>query len=395
MPDSNRRFLVLFALANAGGVVAYAPFLTLIFPARIWDIAGVNAIHWLSAATFAGAVAATVGNVAFGWASDLVGTRRQWVFAGLVLTVVSYAALFFAASLMTIVAAVVVYQLSLNMMLSPLTAWAADTVPDNQKGFLGGWLAAGPPVGALAGVAATSPWLTREWMQFAIICALIVALVAPLLSLGRAAAPRPIEVPRRDPGQLRLDFALLWLARLIVQVAGAVLFSFLLFYFKTIPQPVDQSTVAIISATTLAIALPTTILMGRLSDRWGPRKPFLIAAVAAAAIGLLTMAAHQTTPTAILGYAIFECSVAVFLALHSAYSMQVLPIPGRRGRDMGILNLTNTFPSLIAPLLAVWLVPGHGFPTLFAVLAGLMGVAIVLLATVRSDKPVMKAIGSA
>jgi len=159
-----------------------------------------------------------------------------------------------------------------------------------------------------------------------------------------------------------------------------------LFYFKSIPQPVAQSNVAIISATTLAIAFPTTILIGRLSDRWGPRKPFLIGAVVAAAAGLLTMAAHETTLTAILGYAIFEWSVAIFLALHAAYTMQVLPAPGRRGRDMGILNLTNTFPSLIAPVLAVWLVPGNGFSTLFAVLAGLMVVSIICLALVRTDE---------
>jgi len=386
VPESNRKFLLLFALANAGGVVAYAPLLTLIFPARIWDIAGPSAIHWLGAATFAGAIAASVGNVAFGWASDMMGTRRNWVLAGLVLTVASYVALLFASSLVEIVAAIVIYQLSLNMMLAPLTAWAADTVPDHQKGMLGGWLAAGAPIGALAGVAATSPGLDREWMQFALVCALIVALVSPVLLLNSSAVPRPIEPSRRDPEQLRLDFALLWLARLIVQVSGAVLFSFLLFYFRSIPQPVAQSNVAIISATTLAIAFPTTILIGRLSDRWGPRKPFLIGAVVAAAIGLLTMAEHETTLTAVLGYAVFEWSVAVFLALHAAYAMQVLPTPGRRGRDMGILNLTNTFPSLIAPVLAVWLVPGHGFPTLFALLAGLMVISTICLALVRTDK---------
>ena len=377
---------MLFALANAGGVVAYVPLLTLIFPARIWDIAGPSAIHWLGAATFAGAIAASVGNVAFGWASDLVGTRRNWVTAGLVLTVASYVALLFAHSLVAIVAAIVVYQLSLNMMLAPLTAWAADTVPDHQKGLLGGWLAAGAPIGAFAGVAATSTGLDREWMQFLLVCALIVALVSPVLMLNRSAVPPPIKPGCRDPVRLRMDFVLLWLARLIVQISGAVLFSFLLFYFRSIPQPVAQSNVAIISATTLAIAFPTTILIGRLSDRWGPRKPFLIGAIVAAAVGLLTMAAHQTTLTAILGYAIFEWSVAIFLALHAAYAMQVLPTPGRRGRDMGILNLTNTFPSLVAPLLAVWLVPGHGFPTLFVVLAALMAVATACLALVRTDK---------
>ena len=87
MSETNRKFLILFALANAGGVVAYAPLLTLIFPARIWEIAGASAIHWLGVSTFAGARAPSVGKVPFGWASDLVGARRHWVSAGLHLTI--------------------------------------------------------------------------------------------------------------------------------------------------------------------------------------------------------------------------------------------------------------------------------------------------------------------
>ena len=386
MPDRNRKFLWLFALANAGGVVGYAPFLTLIFPARIWEIGGEAAIHWLSAATFTGALAASVGNVGFGWASDLVGTRRGWAAAGLILTLCSYVLLYFSETLAAILAALVVYQLALNMMLSPLTAWAADTVPDEQKGLLGGLLAAGPPVGALAGVLATLPVFDRDWMQLGIVCALIAGLTAPLLLLKPSDTPRPLTPQRRDPVQLRLDFGLLWLARLTVQVAGAVLFAFLLFFFKSLPEPVSQSQVALLSAVTLTIAFPITIGMGRLSDRLGPRKPFLVAAVISAALGLLIMASKVDNSGAMIGYAVFECSIAIFLALHSAYAMQVLPTPARRGRDMGVLNLTNTFPSLIAPLLAVWLVPGHGFVLLFCVLAGLMVLASVCLLLVQSDK---------
>jgi MFS family permease len=219
-----------------------------------------------------------------------------------------------------------------------------------------------------------------------IVCALIVALTAPLLFLKPSDTPRPLTQQRRDPVQLRLDFGLLWLARLIVQVAGAVLFAFLLFYFKQLPEAVSQSQVALLSAVTLTIAFPVTIGMGRLSDRLGRRKPFLVAAVISAALGLLVMASKADNSVAMIGYALFECSIAIFLSLHSAYAMQVLPSPSRRGRDMGVLNLTNTFPSLIAPLLAVWLVPGHGFVLLFCVLAGLMALASVCLLLVQTDK---------
>jgi MFS family permease len=299
---------------------------------------------------------------------------------------ISYLILYFASTLTATVCAIVTYQLSLNMMLSPLMAWAADTVPDEQKGLLGGWLAAGPPIGALAGVVATLPVFKDEWMQLAIVCALIASLTAPLLLLNPSSSSRTIVSIRSDPTRLRMDFGLLWLARLIVQVAGAVLFSFLLFFFKSVPDPMSQSNIAILSAATLTVAFPITIAVGRLSDRLGPRKPFLMGAVTAAAAGLLVMAFGRGTPIVMAGYALFECAIALFLSLHSAYSMQVLPSPARRGRDMGILNLTNTFPSLVAPLLAEWIVPGHGFVMLFCALAALMGLAMMFLWVVQTDR---------
>ena len=77
------RFLLLYALANAGGVAAYLPLLTLLLPTKMAGAAGDLRIEWLAAATFAGAVTASLANIAFGWASDLRGSRRSWVMVGL------------------------------------------------------------------------------------------------------------------------------------------------------------------------------------------------------------------------------------------------------------------------------------------------------------------------
>lgn len=386
MADSRRRFLILFGLANAGGVVAYAPLLTLLLPDKISGLAGDARIEWLGAVTFFGAIAASVGNVAFGWASDLFGSRRAWAGGGLILTLGSYALLHFARSEAEFIAAIVVYQLVLNMMLSPLTAWAADTIPDSEKGLLGGLLAAGPPIGALAGVVATMPGMSPEWLQLGVVCLLILGLVAPLLLLP---APAELKMPTERPQRtvkLRVDFGLLWLARLLVQIAGALLFAFLLYYFQSLAIPETQAHVALISAVTLAFAFPIALAFGRWSDRLGPRKPFLIAAALVAAVGLGLMALDGGKAQSILGYGMFGCATAVYLSLQTAYSMQLLPSPARRGRDMGILNLTNTLPSIVAPLLAIWLVPGRGFSLLLTVLAGMLVLSAVCVAFVRTDQ---------
>lgn len=390
MADPHRRFLLLFALANAGGVVAYAPLLTLILPEKVSQIAGDGRIEWLAAATLGGALAASIGNIAFGWASDLIGTRRGWASAGLVLTITSYVLLHFATGKAAIVGAVILYQLALNMMLSPVVAWAADTVPDSHKGLLGGLLAAGPPTGAFAGVAATMPIFPAQSQQLAFVCLLIVLLTAPILLANAPPRLETAELPRQRTARLRVDFALVWVARLVLQVAGALLFAFLLFYFRSLDASVSQSRVAMISAVTLGLAFPIAIVFGRLSDRLGPRRPFLVISALAGAAGLVLMASDGDLTRAILGYGLFGCASAVFLSLHSAFSMQLLPSPRRRGRDLGVLNLTNTLPAFIAPLLALWLIPGRGFGPILMLLATLLLVAAALVAMVRADRQVIE-----
>ena len=68
--DAGSRFLWLFALAWAGGAVAYVPFL------RVVAIAGADSVRLLGLITFFAALAASFGNVLFGWLSDRSADRR-------------------------------------------------------------------------------------------------------------------------------------------------------------------------------------------------------------------------------------------------------------------------------------------------------------------------------
>ena len=383
------RFLLLIALAHAGGVIAYVPYLLLLLPARMAVLAPDARVEWLGVATLAGAVSASIANLAFGWLSDHLGTRRRWAAAGLGLTLASYALLHGAATPAMLVGAIVVYQAMLNMMLAPLTAWAADRVPDDRKGLLGGLFSAGEPVATLAGVLVTLPLLPQPGIRMAAVCAIVLALVLPVLTLFRAqppagAASLPVIRPRH-PGTHR-DFALLWAARLLAQVAGSALFGFLLYYFMALPEPPTEAGVARLSALAVCIAFPVALAGGRLSDRLQRRKPFLIAAIVVAAGGLALMAAGGDPALAAAGYSLFACASAVFLALQTGFAMQLLPSPAHRGRDLGLLNLANTIPAIIAPLLAIWLVPDHGFGLLFAILAGMTLLGGVCVHFVRHDE---------
>ena len=178
--------------------------------------------------------------------------------------------------------------------------------------------------------------------------------------------------------------ARMWMARLLVQLSEAALFAYLLYWFRSIDASVTDSDTARIFSLVLVAAVPFSLLAGRWSDR--ADRPILPLAVTAAvaSLGLVLMALAETREAAIGGYILFGLVASIFLALHSAQTLRVLPRPQTRGRDLGFFNLTNTTPSLIMPWLTLSLVPGFGFDALFTVLAALALLASLLLATART-----------
>lgn len=385
------RFLLLYSLAMAGGAMAYIPFLTILLPVRVEALAGDASVAWLAYIAFAGAIAASIANIAFGWLSDRTGSRRGWIIAGLVLSSGLLLALTQADSLPKLIALLVAWQVALNMMLGPLVAWAGDVVPDRQKGMLGGLLACAPALGALSGTLVTIPGLAGPDMRIGLVAGLVIACVLPVLLFGRPAPFPELMTPRdqrlQPPGE-RSDriVARMWCARLLVQIAEAALFAYLYLWLRSISPEIADNDAAQVFGLVLLVAVPVTLLVGRWADR--ADRPILPLGVAAgtSAVALMVMAAAPGLGVALAGYALFGLSAGVFLALHSAQTLRVLPRPQSRGRDLGLFNLTNTIPSLIMPWLTLAMVPVFGFAGLFALLAALAGVACVLLLTARLPK---------
>ncbi|WP_128891033.1 MFS transporter [Erythrobacter sp. HKB08] len=383
------RFLLLYGLAFAGGAVAYVPFLTILLPLRIKEISGIADVEWLALVTFGGAVAASLANIGFGWASDRTRDRRIWVWAGMILSSLLLVGVSQAQSLELLIGAVFLWQLALNMMLAPLAAWAGDCVPDEQKGMLGGLLAFAPAFGAMTGAIITIPGLAGPDARLVIIAIAVVALVTPALVFGR---PKPMphlteptlaDQAGEDSSDKVQTILRMWVARLLVQIAEAALFAYLLFWLLSLsPQVTDNDTARLFGFVLLA-AIPLAFLAGVYADRTGhPIRPLAIASfVAATGLGVMLLAPGITV--GIAGYVIFSVAASVFLAQHSSQVLRVLPKPQSRGRDLGLFNLTNTVPSLIMPWLALGIIPRFGYSGLFAVLAVFALIAGILLATAR------------
>ncbi|MBI1403108.1 MAG: MFS transporter [Porphyrobacter sp.] len=379
-------FLALFALAAAGGAVAYVPLLTVLLPQRIAELQGGEDVAVLAQTTFFGAVVASFANIAAGMLSDRTGTRRGWILAGLLVSSALLVAVGEARSARELVLLVMAWQVGLNLMLAPLMAWAGDCFPDSQKGVLGGTLALSPALGALAGSLVTYGGLVDPAARLWVVAGLVAALVLPALLCGGARARAELMAARGnavlvDAPEAGHAVRRMWVARFLVQVAEGGMFAFLLFWLRSLSPGFPENAAANIFSLVLVCAVPLSLLLGRWSDRH--RRPILPLAGCAllCATGLLAMAVASTLALAIAGYVLFAVSAAIFLSLHASQTLRVLPAPEHRGRDLGFFNLTNTLPAMVMPWLTVLLVPGLGYSALFVLFAVLALVSAALLAS--------------
>lgn len=375
-------FLWLYAVAWAGGAVAYVPFLTILLPVRLALIAPDDKVRWLALITFSGALAASFAGILFGWLSDRSRRRKPWIVAGLLLSVALLLMVPLATTPIALLLIIVGWQLALNMMLSPLAAWAADHVPPAQLGTLGGLLSFSPAMGSIAGAIVTIPGLSGPDGRLGIVALMVVLCVLPALAFAS-----PVEaVPTTDdrvvddaPASDRRLRISMWLARFLVQISEAALFAYLYYYFRSIDPQRDDASIARTFGIVLSVAVPIALAVGRWADRHGRPIFPLIATSLAAALGLAGMALADNSTEATAAYVLFGLASTIFLSLHSAQTLRVLAVPTRRGRDLGIFNLTNTAPSLIMPWLTISMVPAFGFAGLFFLLSAFALAAAVLL----------------
>jgi MFS family permease len=386
-----RRFCWLYPIANAGAFVAFLPLLTFIVPLRAAEIVTAGKYTLLSEALIWGVLVATIANVAAGVASDWTharwGTRLPWVWAGLVGSWLSYGAINLAASAIQLILAVVAFQVCFNIWFGPLTVLFADKVPDYLKARVSAYANLALPAGSLATALVGLPVFTSNGSRIAVLMLLTAALTLPLL-IGWPGqlidVPDHPTVPKAPTRAGLTEFWSLWLARFFVQLSGNIVPSYFLFYLQagsaaSISQASSEFAI-IITVSTGATAL-ASIMVARWSDRSGRRKPFLLGAVALMAIGVVALIAHLGWPTALVGYTLFCSGLGTFQSVNIALVAQSLSAARHRGRDMGMMNIANTLPAMLGPLIALIILDeGSGrFPALFTVLLVTLGAGALAL----------------
>jgi len=194
--------------------------------------------------------------------------------------------------------------------------------------------------------------------------------------------PRSFWVsPRRYP-----DFAWAFGTRLLVQLGNALGTLYLLYFLTDAVKLDDPSTgLLILILIYTAGLMATTVIAGRRSDRSGKRRSYVVTSGIVMAVAALLLAVAPTWPVAMVAAAVLGGGYGIYLAVDAALITQVLPAATGRAKDLGIINIANSAPQVLAPALAAPVVAGlGGYPVLYVLTAVVTLLGGVFIYRVRS-----------
>ncbi|MCU1572149.1 MAG: major facilitator superfamily 1 [Micrococcaceae bacterium] len=347
----------------------------------------------------AGALAAMVANPFFGRLSDRtssrLGMRRPWMVVG-----------FFGGSLGVLLVAVApnvgvvlvgwcMAQVFFNALLAALVAVLPDRVPVAQRGLVAGVLGVCVPVASVGGTFLVQLFSGNMLVMFLMPCAVggfFILLFAGTLKDRRLtpgdkpawSLPEFVSTfylnPRRNP-----DFAWVFASRFLFILAYAFLTTYEVFYLldrlgsaeADVPKQVFVG--ALVQSAVVVVASP---IGGRLSDRTGRRKVFVIAASVLYGLALFLIAVATTFSGFLVGMALGGLAYGVYGAVDLALVADVLPDRSTAAKNLGVFNIAGALPFSIAPALApIVLVLSHGdYGALYAVagVCAVVGAAAIL-----------------
>jgi MFS family permease len=402
-----RRLLITLGLASGGLSAVYAGVGTILLPQQIEDIDRPHKVGALAVVAGVSAVFALVFSPVGGALSDRTrsrfGRRAPWLVvtpAGLLLML---AFLGRSRTVLLVLVAWCLAQVVANLYQAPLTAVIPDRVATSRRGVASAVTGVATVLGGVAGVGIASIF-SRDLIRGYLALGLVLALTAILFVLATEDPPA-VDLPRppRDPRSLRAqlaaflsaltdrDFACVFASR-----AASILGYFLVVTYELyiltdyirLPHGLKPAQgVTVLAAISAVGALLAAAISGPLSDRLDRRKPFVFASSAVAGAGCI-LPVLSPTFTAIEIFAAFAgIAFGTYISVDAALVTLVLPRSEDAARDLGVLNIANTGPQVLAPLLAA-LIIGHlgGYRILFIAggCCGVIGaVAVMLVRSVR------------
>lgn len=387
----------LLFFVHAGWMLPFAAAGTFI-PAIMTEIDSGRKVALYATLAATGSLASMIATIVIGTLSDRtrsrMGKRNPWIASGGVILAIAATAMSFTSNFALLVVLWITFQVGLALVLAPLFAVLPDRVAPGNLGKASALVGFGQLVaqslgGVVAGALITVPREGMRWLPW------LIAATAVLFVL---LAPEPDN--RDEPREARSirallrsfvppsdrDFLLALVGRFLLLMSFMSVLLYQLFVLTDYIRLDLEQAGGVIATGGVIMAISSgaaTLLSGPLSDRLGRRKPIVITAsliFAAAEVPLVlfdSVAAFYT----FLGVGGF--AYGIYVAVDQALLTEVLPSNDDRAKDMGILNIANTGPQILAPIVSGIVVTAIGYRGVFFIAIALAVVSGLVLLPLR------------
>jgi MFS family permease len=183
--------------------------------------------------------------------------------------------------------------------------------------------------------------------------------------------------------------------RFLVFLGFAVLTSYQVYYLTDhlgVAQASIGQTMFVSALITTAAVAAASFLSGLLSDRTGRRKPFVLTAALAYALGIAIIIFADGLMVFYVGIAVSSIGFGVYLAVDQALVVDILPDrETHAAKNLGVFNIASVVPQSIAPaiapsLLAIGSATGQNYGLLYAVAAASAFLGAIAIVPVRGAR---------
>ncbi|MGW7457393.1 MFS transporter [Streptomyces sp. NPDC054797] len=395
-----RGLLPLLLVANSAMMALYMGVGSVLLPTQIAAVAPDDKVAVLGLIGGISAIFATAFNPIAGALSDRSGRRNPWILGG---ALASLACLAFLGSVSTALLVGIgwcLIQATMNVYQAAVTAIVPDRIPVVRRGTASALVGLGLPIGGTVGVLVASQTVAHLRTGYLVFGA-IVAGAALLLTGFCRDVPRTglaADAPARpERAQLAVflsalahhDFRWAFIGRALMVLGYFSVVGYQLYILDDhIALPAGlapPAAMAVLTPVSMVAMALSTVLGGLLSDRWNRRKVFVGVSAALAGLVMVVPVVSPTWTGMLVFSALNGLAFGCFMAVDTALVTLVLPRAEDAARDMGVLNIANAGPQIIAPFVASAVVTAlGGYTPLFLVGGALSLTGALAILPIRS-----------
>ncbi|WP_369386964.1 MFS transporter [Streptomyces sp. CG1] len=397
-PESRQPGLMtLLLVANASLYAVYMGVGSVLLPTQVEAIDARHKVVLLGLIGGVSSVFATACNPVAGALSDRSGRRSPWVLGGALASLAGLALLGSVHTALLVGIAWCLMQATMNVYQAAVTAIVPDRIPPARRGTASALVGLALPAGGTLGVLIASRstgHLPAGYLALGLVAAaaavLLTALCRDVPRDGRSAAPAP-ALPWRRRAAVFLsalssrDFRWAFVGRALMVLGYFSVVGYQLYILDdhiALPKGLRAAdAMAVLTPVSMAAMAVSTLVGGLLSDRWNRRKVFVGVSAGLAGVVMAVPVVAPTWPGMLVFSALNGLAFGCFMAVDTAVVTLVLPRAEDAARDLGVLNIANAGPQIVAPFVASAVVTALGGYTplfLFGGALSLLGALAIL-----------------